>query len=462
MPRSLLSRPMRLFIVMTCVLASALSACGSGGGTPPPTPGATLGQGCGDGTSCQAGLACAPTNVCVHVRCTKSVDPEDTCSQKLGLAPERVQCNSDGTCSPKQVINEGCEDDSACVFGFVCEQETCVETCLSDASCPGQNRACLERSSDPDVRVCQDQYCGDMPDPGEFCDQKLQFPRGGAMCTPEGCREQNLARGEACEYTPSCTGSDRCDQGVCSALCSSYADCDAGSDCALLDTSFYSVCRAIEDCTQATRSDDFCSYTLNTRAVCDTATRACVSIVDPLPQVILRDRSLNPDDPTCDVATYEGQDDAWPGVDLYGATLTNRDTGQVVAIGRVVEWSDMPNIIEEGPYSSVPESLNGAGFEGPVACPMVYDDQSVLSLGCAGAVVLSFFDDDGNIRAPGLREDISIYEFDDQCTSGGKAQDPYDVVTCYRISDSACDQPPCSSCNRVLGQRFGSAVFQVF
>ena len=436
-------------LLSVCVLiwSALFVACGPSGGTPPPsTPGASLGETCGEQTPCQDGLTCAPTSVCVHVRCTKSVDPEDTCAQKLGLEPERVQCNSDGTCTPKQVINESCEDDSACVFGFVCEEGTCVETCLSDASCPGQNRACLERPSDPNVRVCQDQYCGDMPDPQAFCDQKLNFEQGGAICTPEGCREQNLMRGESCQYSSSCSGSDVCDEQVCRALCRSSYDCLLNEECADLPNAIYSICRPVEDCTQAQNPDGYCQRRFIVGGMCDTISQTCEESDRLLPIVQVKNSHFFGEQEFCEAAQQEGVD-AWTGADLYAAFIRHRRDVDVIGVGRVVEREGYPNQLEAGPYSSIPSSLSeGLSTSELVQCPIGgFADEEVLSLGCYGTFYMSFFDEDGAVFPIDVDlHELVFFEFDDQC--GGINED-YTVSLCVRKSDFSCAQPPCVSCD---------------
>jgi hypothetical protein len=389
-----------------CLALWAGVACGP----PPPvnTGGKAPAQGepCAtDGQACQPGLACDAQQRCDWISCRDAPSPLSWCAGRLGVPEERAACDADGVCATlRSGLGEPCAADEGCHFGLVCEQGACVNLCTSSASCPGEDRACVERSPGSPDHICGPRpACDTLLDPAAFCADLLGVAADRVVCRADGVCELPLvgARG-ACARDRECQAGLVCENGRCEASCAEVC-ADAALTCIPRPTGGDgSVCRHIPSgCAIAQDPEFYCLLARGDGSQCDEYTGECSEPPPPPPPPPRRYYAIQIKDvsarPSCEARTPEG---LWePGADLVSVEV-HREDGTLHRLVGPPSWTPGTGVdndfIEPDLYAASQRAVEQVGPNEPV-CPLLRQADGrlelggMLSLGCGGVAKLTFY-----------------------------------------------------------------------
>ena len=435
-----------------------LSGCGGCGGSVPKTGGTQKpGQGCQSSQDCENGLFCE-ANACVYERCNSAPDPIAFCAERLDVSQERAVCDSGtGDCSiMRSSVGGPCEGDDICVFGSICEEGACIETCVSSASCRTTGEVCIERTGGG-AKYCQPSPgCASFEDPVAHCSDVLGVEPEDVSCNSDSgeCEVYERDPGEPCRFDAQCAGEAVCEEMACTTLCTEDSDCSVNRICQprLGDTDA-KICQ-IESCLFAPDPDLYCFQQLgDDTAYCDFE-GVCQRDVSLTGQIIMVfDDSIG--EPCSETIPGTGGG-ASPGLDLTYAVVTNGFGDSVLGTGRVVAFE--PGV---GPGGNAfvdgdPFGVNSPAFSdidqdtGCVSTTTTGSDYPEFrSLGCGGAIAFEFFTDQG---APVLLDEeklMLIGEHGSVCSPDFFEEDLSLVYLC-RDPTAVREQQDMSSCDLLL------------
>lgn len=437
-------------LVFLCLCISGCGGCDNNAKPPPPTPGKELGESCLGTDECQDGLECAQ-QFCVHRRCTQSADPQGTCALKLAMARDTVVCRTDGTCSIKESeIGDPCQMDSTCVFGSVCEQEVCVETCVSNASCQVDGDSCLPRASNPQQKVCQTTTCAAQALPSAYCAQQLGTRAGGAMCEDDVCVRVDLPLGSTCILDGECARNAICVDNACVLNCwSNPLLCSGDEQCIVRQGGVDAYCKVVDvPCTSKENPTDYCQTKLDDIYALCLPTGHCIGgyAKNDLPYILIQDVSQD-----CHASAHGV---GAPGSDLTFLRLYDRNQNlRGYGLLRALTPSDMPMAMNG--YTLLPDGLNGVPDQVEQGlCPA--QDQNtgryftagrVWSMGCHTTARFAFVDLSGKPLLINEGDIALIGEYDNSCGVEENLTDPdkYMVTLCQCVCEDRCDDE-CLSC----------------
>ncbi|HEV7733100.1 MAG TPA: hypothetical protein VGR62_13100 [Candidatus Binatia bacterium] len=216
---------------------------------------------CNDGNAC-TNDGCAPATGCQFVPNAEPCDDGDTCTVNDACGNSACQAGSPLACGPGEICVEptGCENAPACDEASDCNDgNACngVEACVNQACVPGT------------PVVCND---GDVCNGLETC-----VPATGACLAGVACDDGNACNGvETCSQAtgchagtpPTCADADVCTSDTCNPL-SGCVHAPVGGDCCNLATD----CTDADICTDATCVAHTCVF--ETSALCCTGPADC-------------------------------------------------------------------------------------------------------------------------------------------------------------------------------------------
>ena len=131
------------------------------------------------------------------------------------------------------------------------------------------------------------------------------------------------------------------------------------------------------------------------------------------------------------------------GSDIFAVGLEDA-TGREIAWGNVVA----DGIVWEGNEFGSTHVLDGSPPDDdiPGYCPLDFNDDTVVTLGCGGWIAVEFLDENSRlVRLDATAgQQVRVYEYSTQCSTGS-IDDSYDAVVCRDTSairrgdDSSCD-----------------------
>lgn len=389
------ARAALLLCLWSCAVACGPPAPVNTGGTAP-----GVGDMCGtSGDVCQPGLVCGPLGTCDWGSCRDAPDPAVWCAGQLGVAPARSLCDVDGRCAVLQAgAGEPCAADDGCYAGLVCEQGSCVTLCVSSATCPGEGRACVERSPGSAQQICGPAPdCNTLPDPVVFCADVLGVSRSRVICAPSGrCDLRRSAEGRLCERDRECEVGLVCEERRCERPCEGTCE-DASLTCVPRPSGGAgSLCRYVPiGC--AAEEPFYCyEQTGWDYSECDRVTGECSQEPPPPPPVyhtiIIQDAS-SPS--ACASRTPEGL--LAPGADIVSIEVYD-SAGALLALVQAPSWTPGDGVGNDFVEPDLVASSQRAGQLGasePV-CPLLRQADGrlelggMLSLGCGGQLKASF------------------------------------------------------------------------
>lgn len=418
-----MNRPITLSMLL--MWSSLTLACGSGKVDPPrgdTPPGAQ----CSSDMQCQNGLSCNDQGTCIYDRCNSAPDPDAWCAQQLVVSAQGATCErGSGTCEiVLGLLGESCPGDEGCVFGLVCEQQQCQDTCTSSASCRGGTESCLPRPTDTTVSTCQSTpSCRDQAEPTRFCEQELGVARGDAVCSDEGvCQAIKYPLGYLCRFDAQCE-LEICEQGLCAAPCESDESCRQGYVCRRrLGDSEIDVCQ-LETCLDVDDGDAFCISQLGEIATCSPFGECEAVAMSYGVFVLIEDTSRGGACESELVDVYE------PGTDLMylGAYTEDDDENEVIATAKV-HYAEQGMLVRENTlvdYSHLERVLTRDRFNTETGClkdVTVPEPGAVYSMGCGGRMIVSFEDLMGEPVRLNSSTEVIIGEFEPICTSRGASR----------------------------------------
>lgn len=438
------ARAALLLCLWSCVVACGPPAPVNTGGTAP-----GVGDTCGtSGDVCQPGLVCGPLGTCDWGSCRDAPDPAGWCAGQLGVEPVRAVCDVDGRCAVLQAgAGEPCAADDGCYAGLVCEQGSCVTLCASSATCPGEGRACVERSPGSTQRICGPAPdCNALPEPEVFCSDVLGVSPSRAICAPGGrCELRRAAEGRFCERDRECEVGLVCEESRCERGCEERCE-DASLTCVPRPSSGPgSVCRYVPRGCAA--EEPFYCYLVTgwTESVCDWMTGECSQEPPPPPPVyhtiIIKDASSHD---ACSARTPEGL--RAPGADIVSIEVYS-DSGVLLARPRMPSWElgdgGVNNDFIEPDLFASSQRAAESGAQEPV-CPLLRQADGrlelggMLSLGCGGELTASFLATSAALRGEGMWQGgvtrgmrVRIGEYAPVCDGSSEPDlDAYTVTLC--------------------------------
>ncbi len=443
------------------MLALMTTGVGCGGGKVEPPRGDTPpGAQCSSDAECQSGLSCTDQGVCVYDRCNNAPDPDMWCAGQLSVTPERATCErGSGQCQLVQGLRgESCQADEGCIFGLVCEQGSCVDTCTSSASCRGEDESCLPRTQGASTKICQDSPdCTMQTSPREFCALEFGLEVGEVECRPDGqCVPVRYGEGVSCRFDDQCATSI-CEQGFCVTSCQDDSECFGELVCRpRLGDRDQRVCQALT-CLESDNPDLFCEELLGERAEC-TVFGSCEVLDEVLGVfVMIEDTSTGG---ACESEIDEVHD---PGIDLMyiGAYGDGTETAgaQGYALPDVL-YAEQGMLTQENTlvtYEHLEEVLLQGRFDMETGCLLdvkSLEPGSVYSMGCGGRMVFSFNGSDGEPVRLTRSSEIVIGEFEPVCTgrnSRPRTDETFSISICTD-TNAVANQRDFSSCTLELEQ----------
>jgi|GEM_PF-4133953 len=443
-------------LLRALILAAILSlstGCGGCGGKVPKTGGTQKpGEGCQRDAECENGLRC-DDGACIYERCNSAPDPLAFCAEQLDVTLERAVCDSGtGDCSvARSSVGGVCESDDFCVFGSICEDGACVETCVSSASCRVAGEACLARTQGSSVKYCQPSPgCDALEDPTAYCSDVLGVHPTEVSCNEETgeCEVYQRDPGSSCRFDEQCFGSV-CEDMVCTTLCEEDADCSTNRVCETrLGDGDEKICQ-IESCIYAPDPDYFCFQKLGDEtAYCDFE-GLCQRDISLTGQVIMvLDGSIG-------APCSEEVGGRSPGLDLTYAMVTDGFGDEVLGRGQVVAFEPGAgpqgnDFVEGAPFGSNTPPLTS--IDPDTGCVFPEGEQGLpelRSLGCGGAIALEFFSEQG---APIILDEeklMLIGEYGPVCDERFSFDDVSEVYLC-RDPTEVRERQDMSSCDVLL------------
>lgn len=368
--------------------------CGACGPTPPPNTGGTapdVGEPCATrGAACQPGLVCNAQGLCDWARCGDAPDPVSWCAGQLGVEAERAVCGADGCAVVLSGAGQPCANDAGCHAGLVCAQRVCVALCVSSASCPGADRACVERAPGSPQSICGPRpACSATPDPVAFCADLLGVEPSRVECGQDGrCQLERYGEGYWCARDRECLDGLVCEGNACTPTCDGMC-ADPRLDCLPRPSGGQGkLCQYVpRGCAAEPEPQVYCDATRGAGSLCDYDTGECSTPPRVFDRIVIEDRSA----PTsCAQRTAEGLLE--PGADIVSVEVFDRD-GQRVEVALDVEL-----FVESRANNFASPDLNAssqrAAMFGPLdpICPARraedgrHELDGMVSLGCGGLV----------------------------------------------------------------------------
>ncbi len=154
-------------------------------------------------------------------------------------------CDSDSQCASGQICQNmmcvgGCDNDNQCSAKQICQNNTCVAGCRADSAC-SSGQICDNLSCRAGCRM--DAQCGS----GIVCDPSTQTCRIGCRQDPE-CPKEEICSTTALVCQPGCNSDSECNtgrictSGKCTNGCRAQTDCPIGQYCASADNTCKDGC----------------------------------------------------------------------------------------------------------------------------------------------------------------------------------------------------------------------------
>lgn len=387
------------------------------GETPP-------GAGCTSSDQCQSGLACE-AGACVYQRCNNAPQPDAWCAEKLGVMASEAQCErGSGECI--RLLGgsgEACGADDQCIFGFVCEQQQCQDTCTSSASCRVQGESCVARASGG-VKTCQPTpSCLEQPDPRAFCAAEFGLLSEEVECAPDGiCAPIKNTTGFPCRFDMQCT-QEICERQRCTAPCEDDSTCRFGEVCSRrLGEANQKVCQTAT-CRDADSPDEFCAEQEGPGSRCNLFGECESFELSYGVFVLIEDITTGAECESSLADVYE------PGTDLmYLGAYAGDPEDDSIATARI-KYAEQgmltqPNTLVT--YGHLEATLLEERLNPETGClrdVKVPEPGEVYSMGCGGRMVVSFVDTEGAPVRITQNTELLIGEFEPVCMSGGTRRD---------------------------------------
>ncbi len=122
-------------------------------------------------------------------------------------------------------------------------------------------------------------------------------------------------------------------------------------------------------------------------------------------------------------------DSSDPGADLVYVSLEEND-GSILGFGSLID----DGTVGDNNEFNLGINLDGTAPNSLNICPD-FSAETVMSLGCGGFVTLEFLDDTGSRVGAVSGQQIHVFEFGSQCSTGSTA-DEYDIYLCTDPSNT--------------------------
>jgi hypothetical protein len=277
---------------------------------------------------------------------------------------------------------------------------------------------------------------------------------GAASVAMTGCPAPETT----CETAEDCADGEICNaDGVCEVegdtTCVEDADCTTEGERCLptADDATVSECRAPANCSEAADPAAYCTAELGEDGTCDTSvpeTPACTAADLGNERRYVQILDSSPEG-SCDSTTGSIDDNSDAGSDIMYVQLLD-DQGQVLGYGKGVDYVQGTNATTDGNGDPVaigydqwetvftgdaPDlDADQCPLENPAGSGDEFRQDSVVSLGCTGYLVVEFADlaDITNILTLAEGQQVDVGEFGPYCTTAGGSEgsDTYDVYLC--------------------------------
>lgn len=285
----------------------------------------------------------------------------------------------------------------------------------------------------------------------------------GSMFFAAGCPEES-----SCESDADCADSEVCSaEGTCEAPSN---DCTDDSACTIdgefcLGEGDNKTCRQPTDCSELADPSAYCANQITDfdattqKAVCNAEKQCVAESIKEYRYVQVVDAS---EGSACS-STSGGKSDA--GSDIVTIALLD-DTGTTIGFGKVKEFtkgSGEPAYIDkDAVFNGMPRDQSFFDENGVCPAPTAgtmdrFRDDSVLSLGCQGEIIVEFLDSNGeSIAIDATKHQIEVTEFGPYCSDKADPSDPNadfgtDKFATYLCTTLAGGAVASSDCAALLG-----------